>query len=200
MPGESWTEQADASMDAGENRFCSVERSGAPRSYSVPVRRSVSGALFGGAPAELIARTRTYDGGWFWECEVVGSRLGWESESVVVQGSFPFLSARSSAEEVEADRGPELVGWDGGGNKAVEEVEAALSRSGDELVDELGAVLDSLGVVLDRGLVDSDASRDVSFELRCWGVVEEEVAAELVIFPGWDDLAATLVLLKYRLV
>ena len=56
--------------------------------------------------------------------------------------------------------------------------------------------MDPLGVVLDRCVVDSDAGWDASFELCCRRVVEKQVAAELVIFPGRDDLASAVVLLE----
>lgn len=48
-----------------------------------------------------------------------GLGVGWESESVVVQGAFPFSPTRSTAQQVKAYGLPEVVGWDRAGHPAV---------------------------------------------------------------------------------
>lgn len=95
----------------------------------------------------------------------------------MIQRPLPFSPTRSGVYQVEADGLPKEVGRDCAGDPAVEEVEAAASRSGDDLVDEVCAVLDSLRVVLDRGLVDGARCWSGSGELSAWGVVEQEIAA-----------------------
>ena len=159
-----------------------------------------------------------YDGGWVLECEelqvglsrsvgfpvklgewdgdIAGVGLGWESQPVVVQGAFSFSATRSGVYQVEAECFPEVVGRDGVGDPAVEEVEAATSRSGCDLVHEVCAVFDSLGVVLNCCLVDCARVRSLSGELWSGGVVEKEVAAEFVLIPGWEDLFSGVVLFQ----
>lgn len=120
----------------------------------------------------LNARTWTYDGCRSWDAEGWGAGFGWESESVVVQGSLPFSSTRSGVYEVESDGAPEFVGRDGAGYPAVEEVEPGLSGACDDLVDQVGAVFDSLRVVLDRGLVDGACGGSATCESLAGRVVE----------------------------
>ncbi len=102
---------------------------------------------------------------------------GRESHSVVVQGTLSFSPPRPGVYQVEADGLPEVVGRDGRGDPAVEEVKAVASRACDDLVDKVSAVFDPLRVVLDRGLVDGAAGGSLSSELWAGSVVEQEVTA-----------------------
>lgn len=57
-------------------------------------------------------------------------------------------------------------------------------------------MVDSLCVVLDRRLVDGARGWPAFGESSAGCVVEQEVAAEVVVFVGWEDLLSRVVLFE----